>query len=138
MLLAHARQNGLLGTVVEGTQLFLGAVRNASTSLDGHLLAITFFATLAGWSVRAAKTGLLHILVASGVSATLAFGPVRNAKSTLDDTIRTVVNSTLATDTLAGATRGQLGTRLARIHRASPLAGRTRVLGHARSIASCY
>jgi hypothetical protein len=129
VLLAHARQDGLLGTVVDRAQLFLGTMRNASTTLDSHFLAIPFIATLAGRSVRAAETSLFHVLVASGVQAALPFGPVRNAQSTLDDAVGAVVDSTLATDTLAGATRGQLGARVARIHRAGSFTGWTCVLG---------
>ena len=106
MLLTHARQDGLLGTVVDRAQLFLGSMRDASTPLDSYLLAIPFIATLACWSVRAAEASLFHILVASGVQAALAFGPMRNAQSTLDYAVGTVVNSALATDALAGTARG--------------------------------
>lgn len=96
MLLAHARQNGLLGTIVEFTQLLLGAMRNAPPTLDRHLVAIVIFATLAGRTMGTAETRLLDILGAPRVLACFALGAMRNAKATLDDAVLAIANRALA------------------------------------------
>ena len=108
MLLAHATQNGLLLTIFDRTQLLLGAMGNATTTLYRHFVATVRRTTLAGGTVGAAQSSLFDILGTSWMLARLALGSVGNAQSSLDDPIRTVGHGTLAADTLAGTTGGQL------------------------------
>lgn len=107
MLLAHARQNGLLGTIVEFTQLLLGAMRNAPPTLDCHLVAIVIFAPLAGGTVGTAETRLFDILGAPRMLARFALGAMRNAKATLDDAVLAIANRALAANAFASAASSQ-------------------------------
>mmetsp|Transcript_4774 Transcript_4774/g.13754 ORF Transcript_4774/g.13754 Transcript_4774/m.13754 type:complete len:268 (-) Transcript_4774:1004-1807(-) len=111
MLLAHSVQDGLLLAVVNGARLLLGSMRNASSTLNGNLGASWCLALLAGWSVRAAQSGLLHVLLASGMLAELASGTVGDAESALDDTVGASPHRALASHSLAGPALRELGRR---------------------------
>jgi hypothetical protein len=103
MFLAHARQNRLLGTIVEFAQLLFRPMRNAPPTLDRHLVAIVIFAALAGWTMRTAETRLLDILVATRMLARFALGAMRNAQTALHNTVLAIAHSALATNAFARA-----------------------------------
>jgi hypothetical protein len=54
VLLAHACQNGLLGTPINQTQFLFGTMGNASATLHCDLVATLKFAPLACWTMSTA------------------------------------------------------------------------------------
>ena len=111
MLFAHASKNSLFRTVFDRAQLLFGTVRNAASTLHSHLGTPRMLTALTCRAVRTAKSGLFHVLVASGMFACLALGAVRDTQTTLNDTVGTTLNGTLATHSLAGATWCKFRTR---------------------------
>jgi len=96
MLLTHTSQNTLLRTILHAANLFLRAVRNASSSLHRDLLASVHLASLARRTVRAAQSHLFDVFGTSRVRADLAFGSVGDAQASLDDAVGTVGDGALA------------------------------------------
>ena len=109
MLLAHARQDSLLFAVFHRAQFLLGTVGNATTTLNGYLVAIISITSSTGRTVGTAHTSLFHILGTSRVATSLSLGTMRNAQSSLDNPVWTIGYGALAADALTGTTRSQPG-----------------------------
>jgi hypothetical protein len=115
MLLTHTSKNRLLIAILIRAELLLGTMSNTLPTLHGHFGAPIRVTPLPSGAVGAAQASLLNILVASWMLAGFAPGSVLNAKSTLHNTIGTILNGTLASNTLACTTGGKLRFGLLRV-----------------------
>jgi hypothetical protein len=93
MFLAKPTQYRLLRTFLYTANLLLGTVGYTSSALDSHLRTTLKLATFSSGAMGAAQAGLFDVFGASRVGASFTLRAVGDAKSTLDDAVRTPVDS---------------------------------------------